>query len=237
MNDLRLLRSLRLQLRCWSGDFRNVLRHGWGAPRVNQRLFVDPAEIGHATAHWRFDRTESGHVAGGDWDLDLVPVERLAKVRLVARRMQENLSWEEVGLYRLMMRLIEKSRSGTYDGCRTLDDVVLRYERLDALIADLGAGGAFLDGRALGHVREHGGVLVHVGREGQVIFGRTGCHRLAVARTLGLPAIPVLLGVVHADALHSGAFGRVVARSRALRLATRERGVAREPSSKAKALA
>jgi hypothetical protein len=219
MSNHRLLRRLRLQLKCWSGDVRNVLRHGWGAPRVDQRLFVDPAEIRQATAGWRFDRTASGDVVGGDWDLDLVPVERLAKIDLVSRRMRENLSWDEAGLYRLMMRLIGKSRSGAYDGCRTLDDVVLRYDRVDALIAHLRAGGAFLEGRALGRVREQGGVLVHIGREGQYIFGRTGCHRLAVARGLGLPAMPVLLGVVHAGALHSGAFKRVLARSRSLRQA------------------
>ena len=208
---------LRFRLACFSGDARNFLRYGVNAPKVAQRLYVHPAAIENTTRRWLFNRTECGKVLQGDWDQDLIPIDELEKIALASQRVRENVSWEKVGMYRLMMRLIRKNRNGVYDGCRTLDDVVRRYERLDELIDHLKSGGVLLDGEQLGRIREEGGVLVHLGREGQFIFGRTGCHRLAIARTLNLRAMPVLLGVVHADAVSNGKFEAVVERSRQLR--------------------
>jgi uncharacterized ParB-like nuclease family protein len=54
------------------------------------------------------------------------------------------------------------------------------------------------------HARERGGILVHVDREGRPVYnGWSGCHRLAIARHLALPTVPVSVGVVHADAVRS----------------------------------
>lgn len=55
-----------------------------------------------------------------------------------------------------------------------------------------------------GQNRELGGIEIHIGPEGEPIFGDSGNHRLAMALVLGLPRIPAMLGFVHEDG-----FGRL----------------------------
>ena len=60
-----------------------------------------------------------------------------------------------------------------------------------------------------GGYREMDGIFVHVGRSGDIIFGGGGAHRLAIAQGLKLERVPAQLGVVHREALMSGAFRKL----------------------------
>jgi hypothetical protein len=111
------------------------------------------------------------------------------------------LSWRDAGAYDYMMGRI--AQSGELDGCRTLTDVVKRYDRLDELFEQVQREGRL---RAVPEVRpntfrEQGGVYMHIGRNNSPIFGTGGCHRLAIAKVLDLEEIPTQLGVVHPEAL------------------------------------
>lgn len=61
-------------------------------------------------------------------------------------------------------------------------------------------------------------ILVHFGRGPQIIFGRKGHHRLAVAQLLGLNQVPAIVGQVHRDAVYrwtDGLIGRGKSRPQA----------------------
>ena len=100
----------------------------------------------------------------------------------------------------MMERIAER---GELDGCRSLDDVIARYERLDVMFERVTREKRL---RTMSEVRpdnfrERGGVYIHIGRHNNPIFGGGGCHRLAMAITLGIDEIPAQVGVVHPDAL------------------------------------
>lgn len=183
-------------------DIPNLLRFGPSAPRAGQRIYINPRSVNKWAA--RFTRRDTGKVVDGDWDNAVLPLIEIPKIRIVHRRIGDGVSWQEAGAYDNLMRRI--ADHGPRDGCSDLDDVKARYDRVDALIEHLAKGGRFLTSAEMGGYREFGGVYVHVGRNGEPIFGGGGCHRLAIAQALGLECIPAQLGVVHRQALTNGAF-------------------------------
>lgn len=151
---------------------------------------------------------------GGDWDLNVKPLDELEKVIICRRHFVEGLSWEDAGAYDLLARMLAKKKS--HDGCRTMDDVKRRYEGVDHVYDHLKSGGRFLTRQELtegGAFREDRGIYVHVGREGNLIFGKGGCHRLAIAQILDLPAVPVQVGVVHREAVKAGYYRQLLGTS------------------------
>ena len=122
-------------------------------------------------------------------------------------RWEGGASWEETEAYDQMLRLITQTGKSV-DGCRSLDEVVRRYERLDAVFEQVREDRRLRSRSELPlpdrGFREVGGVYVHLGRSGQPIFGGGGFHRLAIARVLELPEIPAQLGVVHEELLRRG---------------------------------
>lgn len=212
-------RQQRLWARCldvlpfWRRDLENLLFHRWHAPRSAQCVFVDPRDI-RRYVNWGpgLPRMDTGRVIDGDWDLAARPLASCEKLAVVMRKLERSISWEEAGAYARMLRVI-KRRPGT-DGCYGLDDVKERYTRLDEVIFQIEKEGRLRTRRELSrwNFREMGGVLVHIGRAGEPIFGCGGAHRLAVSRYLGFSIIPCQVGVVHAEAVRSGAFRRLSCR-------------------------
>lgn len=189
-------------------DLANILRFGLDAPRHSQTLFLDPREIRLAMLPDILSRADTGRVIGGDWDQHIRPVNDINKIRMVKARIHDGKTWEDAGAYQIMEAHIQKHR--TYDDCTTMDDVVRRYQRLDRIIDAIRTEG-FLKMAKIhkGTFRESGGVYVHIGRNGEYIFGIGGCHRLAIAQALQLKRIPVQLGVVHKEAIANGHWNKI----------------------------
>lgn len=187
-------------------DAHNRVRFGPGAPQCAQRLYTDPNRITQYL-RTRPRRHDTGRVIAGDWDLNVKPLNQLEKVVICQRHFVDGLSWEDAGAYDLLARMLAKKQK--HDGCRTMEDVKRRYEAVDRLYEHLRSGGEFLTQEQLAGrsaFREDRGIYVHIGRAGELIFGRGGCHRLAIAQILGLPQVPVQVGVIHRDAVVNGQF-------------------------------
>lgn len=197
-----LLEGLRYPWLWLKVDIPNFVRFGPGAPKAGQRIYINPGCVHNWV--FLFSRRDTGKVIDGDWDNAVVPLTEIPKIRIVHRRIREGLSWQEAGAYDNLMQRIQDL--GPRDGCSDLEDVKARYDRVDALIEHLAKGGRFLTSAEMGAYREFGGVYIHVGRNGEPIFGGGGCHRLAIAQGLGLERIPAQVGVVHRRAVTSGAF-------------------------------
>ncbi|MGX9357365.1 hypothetical protein ACS3SW_19970 [Roseobacteraceae bacterium S113] len=193
-------------------DLGNRLRYGRAAPLSDELLYVDPMAI---KAHYlpdaakgapRFRRPMSGLVKTGDWDLSVGPTGAGPKFRAVVAHFRDGVPWDETGLYDEMLARI--AAKGEEDGCRSLDDIKARYAALDRVADAVRAAGGLLPRAQMpGQYfrREHGGVLVHIGRDGAAIRTGGGQHRFALAQALGLPEMPVQVGFVHAQAVANDA--------------------------------
>lgn len=210
LNIRYYLRLLFVQLQSRS-DFTNFLFHGFYSPRCCQRLYVNINKINHALNCSFPLRAHSGLILSGDWDLDLVPLEKNKRIKSVMLHVNDGLTWEETGIKELIFN--EVLKFGVSDGCKNREDIELRYKKLDELISYLKNGHRYLTRNYFGDYRERGGVLIHVGRRGELIFGNGGCHRLAIVKAINYQIIPVQLGAVHFEAIKNGYFKDIMLES------------------------
>ncbi|SDK80049.1 hypothetical protein SAMN05661010_00129 [Modicisalibacter muralis] len=215
--DLKVLSELkklkRMLFATFGRDFYNIIKYGLSAPRHSQLFYLDPREVRQTVNSKDWRRNDTGKIEDGDWDLRVNNINDVKKVRMVKERILKGLTWEEVGAYRHMQELLEKH--SFYDDCKSLDDVYLRYERVDKIIEALRSGGDYFKRLDIsrGNFRESGGVYIHIGRNGEYIFGRGGCHRLAIAQALGIKKIPAQVGVVHKIAVENGTWRKILQES------------------------
>lgn len=195
-------------------DLRNIVRFGIHAPRRYQTIYINPLKVEYTIADLTLYKSAgmSGRVLDGDWDQKgYATVDSWIRT-IIRKRIRLNYSWKDAGGYDRMMKKIEAT--GRADWCRSIDDVVRRHEDLNRLIAHLKNGGRFLSRREIspGNFRERGGVVIHVARNGELLFNAKGNHRLAIAQELGLVWIPAQVGIVHLEAVKSGAFRKLTRR-------------------------
>lgn len=189
----------------------NKLRYGADAPIPNERLWIKPALVTHR--YRRPNRTDqqigsrySGAVMAGDWDLDKRKLRLSAKYRACLRHFKKDLSWEDTGIYDFSMRRI--ARDGQIDGLTTLADVKARYKAIDDIMATIKSEGQLRNADPSPKY-ERNGILIHIDREGQPLFGNEGFHRIALSRLANLAIIPVRLGVIHPSALQTDVLQRL----------------------------
>lgn len=198
----KTIRLMVKRLRFYSRDLKNILSYGKYAPKACQTIYIKPTEVTSALASYDFiGRKNSGQVLSGDWDLNTKPLEGFIKYDACVQHFMFGKSWAETGIYEYMNELVIGA-SGV-DDCHSMDDIINRYKKLDALYLLLKRHGktaykarADLDPFSF---REEGGVYIHIGRNGELIFGGGGFHRFSITRLLGFDSIPAQLGVVHKD--------------------------------------
>jgi hypothetical protein len=170
-------------------------------PRPLELLHPHPAEIREGL--WRLDllaelgvshqRYLLGLVRDGDWDLARYPLSELGIFEAVRQRFVDGVPWDEIPYYREMRRSVLAGEPRFK--YRTIDDLPRQWRRIEALYARIAREGLRTQGE-LGTRRPWDEVVVAIGREGRPLF-LNGRHRLAIARVLDLPEIPVLVGVRH----------------------------------------
>jgi hypothetical protein len=179
-------------------DVVTFLRFGRAAPRSFEIVWFDAT-----SCHPSIDlgRRANGLVEGEHWDRFAEPLDQHPILRTCAGRWRDGLSREGSGAYDLVIERIRLA-GGPIDHYSDVDDVRRRYEALDVVFHQVEREGRLrtrkdVDPRTF---REQGGIDLHVGRGGTVIFGGHGCHRLAMAKVLGLRSSPAQVGVVHRNA-------------------------------------
>lgn len=189
------IRELRLRVR------RRVRRARYrragmvAVPSATATIDVDPASIERHVSLSRFDgaspRALLGVVRGGDWDRGLPRVETQPKYRACAARV-EGASWRETGIVdRLAAELAASDAETIEHGCGSRADLLRRYEtEREDLYRTL---------RDEGYDRSLSPVCcrVHVGRDGDLLFGSGGRHRFYLSRLVGIDTVPVEVLVRH----------------------------------------
>ena len=132
-------------------------------------------------------------ILAGDWDLDTRLVATQPKHRAVSQRFVDGVAWRDTELFAHYARRLGAGHR--LYGATSLSEV----ERLYTDLYDEMAG----------TIREHGlhvsayddGTVslphVHVGRDGRLLFGDNGNHRLALARLFGVERIPCRVRARH----------------------------------------
>lgn len=164
------------------------------------RIYANPNTVTHDSyfptenLYW----LESRFFWRGDWDRPAASILERPDVQFTISRFVGGATWEETGSFEHMRNFIV--RNGSFDGWSAdQTSIETRHQALDQIWADLQAEGrlktrAELDPNAEGEV---GGILVFLGREGQLYFGGAGQHRLTMAQLLNFDEIPLWLGGVH----------------------------------------
>ncbi|ETX14751.1 hypothetical protein OCH239_20525 [Roseivivax halodurans JCM 10272] len=188
-------------------DLGNRIRFGPNAPRSDELIWIDPMQVTHVYSRKgpvAYRRRHSGIVAGGDWDRRGTPIDDATKVSACNRHFVDGESWEETGIVEEMMSRID--RCGIFDGCRTREDVLARYERIDRMYDEVARTRRLepMMDRPERFRREHGGILIHIDHDGRPLLAGNGNHRLAIGRILKLDRVPAQLGAIHIDAWSAG---------------------------------
>jgi len=181
-------------------DVSNRMRYGPNAPRLGERLWIDPTRVGHFLVSGS-SLADSGRVEAGAYFNRLQPIGDDPILQAAEARWVNGLPWEETGEIERMERAIRER--GPIKGCRTRADILERCARLDDIFRTVEREARL---RPQGEVepgtfREVGGIGMHIGPGGTPIRAANGRHRFAMVRILALPLIPVRIGVVHESAL------------------------------------
>ena len=157
-------------------------------------------------------------VASGDWDRNTSDLNRDKKLNLLLRRFVDGVSWDETGIYPFTLRNLalrqriarSNGATGSFDGCRSEADIYARYKRLDEIFETVRREGRLRTAWELDPVplAQRGAIRVLLTRDGRFLFGRMGYHRLAIAKALRLPNVPVALTLAHGDAVRLGHLAR-----------------------------
>ena len=190
-------------------DVTNRLRFGPDAPQSDELIWVHTKDV----TDWykpdpengapRFRRRHSGMVAGGTWDQSRKPVGSHIKLNSIRDHYERGVPWQQTKLFAWMVQQI--AEKGQIDSCRTEEDLIARYERLDRIYDEAQRTGTLRPHGSVNDTRgEHGGILVHIARDGTPLRDGGGMHRFAIAIVLGLARVPAQLGVIHPMAVEAG---------------------------------
>jgi hypothetical protein len=143
-----------------------------------------------------------GWVLGGDWDRDTAKFADDLRYIAIRDVMTRGTPWEQTESYQQAVERIDRGTPVWY--CRTRAEYDQRCRAVEALYHQIETNG-YLSQRQL---RERRPAVVVVGRgdEVSVAIGRggeflfmDGAHRLAIAKLLDVPSIPVEVRLRHAD--------------------------------------
>lgn len=190
-------------MKIYKHDLSNKLKYGWSAPLFNERIWIDPRKIEFMIEREEVQRVSGMHrsKASGvvvDWNKveNIKPITDEFRIQYCYAHWKEAKSWEELGV-------IEHMSNTKKYGSWPRKKIKARFEMLDQAFEETKEEGRLKTREEIdpNNFRESGGILVHIGKDGEVFFGGNGFHRLAISKVLELEKIPACVGLVDIDAI------------------------------------
>jgi len=143
-------------------------------------IWVNPEDIQHRTSKY-FHITEcKGKVIGGNWDSLQVRFGSYDFYQAATLRFKHGVPWEETEFFHRVLRGGEYGDKKRIERRCRLWDKAYNSMKTDGYIAEI--------------CQDH--IAVNIGRHGDLLFNNGG-HRLAIAKILKLPLIPVEVTIRH----------------------------------------
>ena len=192
-------------------DQYNRIKFGENGPISDECLFMNPNEITRQLIQQnkKLRRQASGRVLDGNWDTSTVSMTQNTKYKSCKMRYLDGVEWVDTPIFQRLEREIASGHIP--DDCPTPEALVARYHALDELWETIQKEGRLRPKAEMPQPfrREHGGILVHIDRNGHGIRSGGGMHRFAIAQLANLAFIPVQVGVVHKDFVLSGNYQKL----------------------------
>lgn len=143
-----------------------------------------------------------GWVLDGDWDALKHPFVNDRRYHTVRDVVSSGLAWQDTAEYSEALKTLEGGLPVRH--CWTREELDRRYDALDRLVEAIRSEGYLTQAELrrrrtpeaqLGRQDE---ISVAIGRHGDVLY-RDGAHRLAIAKLVGTPLLPVEVEVRHAE--------------------------------------
>lgn len=150
------------------------------------------------------------------WPLEqAIDINEHPKIAFCIEHWEKGVAWENTGVLDHMEKILELY--GTCDDCLNLDDVKERYFKLDKIFNNVKIRGRLLTRKEINpkNFRECGGILIHLGPDGEPFFAEGGFHRFAMAYILGVP-FPAQIGCVHITAISHLSYYRNINKKEAI---------------------
>lgn len=184
-------------------DSMNKKRFGPDAPVFAERIWINPKDCTKALftiQNINLGQGVSGWVDETIWiqkDACQIPITNVKKIQFCIDHWVNGVAWKDTGIYDLM-ESVRIENGGIVDGCKNMDDIIKRYDNLDVIYNQIEKEGRFrtMKEQNLKNFRESGGIIIHVGPEGELFLGVGGTHRFVIALILGLN-LPAQIGCVH----------------------------------------
>ena len=176
-------------------------KYGEMAPREGEVIWIDPCSVsGHMSPTvWNALKKKTGFNGGtivsGKWDItDVEYLDFTSEDPFVScyDHWINGKCWQQTSLFvENPPRLI---RGETRSRRLTLDELKTRYEKLDKIYHSIESKGEM-------STEKKDLVKISIARDGTLIWGPDGRHRLCIAICIGIVKIPALTGFVHAEAV------------------------------------
>ena len=159
--------------------------------------WINPVKI-----HYCFNgkinlQKDRGTIRSGEWDQEGQKFEETTIYKGIKARFIENKKWEDTKLYSEILKQIKGGK--VVYGCHTEEKFKENLKKIDKLYNSIAKEG-YKSQSEVAKENYHGDlfykkideILVSIGRDGQLFFN-DGAHRLAIAKILTLPKIPIMI--------------------------------------------
>jgi hypothetical protein len=166
--------------------------HPKARPDPRRVLWVAASAVSSYTDFWT-KRLVGTPILGGNWDLKTSPIAEHPTFKGLYEHFKNGVEWRDAAMFNTP-GFTYLQRPETFDvKCRQRDAL---YQSIVArgLVPEFTPEGEDRDNFNEGEIRN---ILIHIGRDGELIFAGRGWHRLSIAKILGLESVPVQVLLRH----------------------------------------
>lgn len=179
--------------------------------QLNMLIYFDPNEVIRCIKRGKKIKMNNAFCCEGNWDqneCNVIEEEAAGTVRTIHQLFVEKIPYQETVQYQKMKRAIESghpnpNRIGAY-WCRSIDDIDVYFSILINAYDKIRIEGyktqselAQKGVKCVRHLKDE--IQLFIARDGELILGRGGTHRLIIAQLLQLPVVPGLIRRVHKE--------------------------------------
>lgn len=157
----------------------------------NKIVWINPEAVRFKVVGSKEFKSALAGVVPGDWDLDREAIADTPKYRSIVEHYAEGVAWEDTELFSDYAERL--ARGEIVRGCGNIAELKRVYDvDMDGIFDQLKR-----DGFRPPDPRDSSLAHVHIGRDGEILFGRAGNHRFAMARVLRLEFFPCTVRARH----------------------------------------